>query len=468
MVKRCLIALLLALSLLGGMVSAAASGQPPYAIQVNRACNTVTIYELDANGAYTVPVKAMVCSTARKGYVTPLGTFTLKEFRSPWRLMVDGTYGQYATCFQGNYLFHSVCYEADSHDAMKRESYNLLGEPTSMGCVRLETADAKWIYDHCPAGTPVTIYDDPDNPGPLGKPAPTVEEIPEEGFNGWDPTDPAEGNPWREAEITSIKLSAKQLKLQAGDAARLEAEAEPSTAMILWTSSDPEVVRVDSAGNLTALAAGTAQVTAGGYKGASVTCSVTVTGELLPFTDLQPGVWYYDEVRRAWEADLIDGVTDTAYRPETTLTVAQAIKLAAALHQMEKEKKVTLTNGEEVWYSTYVDYAVANGIVEEGYADDTEWQRDSPVTRAEFVHIFHGTKTSYPSKNNVADGAIPDVKKGDLYADEIYAFYRAGILTGNDAFGTFAPSSSIQRSEVAAILIRMFDTAARQSVTLNG
>ena len=464
--KRWFIAWILMLFLLSGTAMAAGSGQPPYAIRVNRACNTVTIYTQDHSGAYTVPVKAMVCSTARKGYVTPLGSFTLQEFRSPWRLMVDGTYGQYATCFRGNYLFHSVCYQDDSHDAMVRESYNLLGEPASMGCVRLETADAKWIYDNCPAGTPVTIYDDPEDPGPLGKPSPTVEEIPETGFTGWDPTDPAEGNPWRETEVTSLELSVRQLKLQAGDTAQLEAAAEPSTAMILWSSSDPDVVRVDSRGNLTALSAGTAEVTARGYQGASETCRVTVTGALLPFTDLQPGVWYYDEVRRAWEAGLVHGITDTAYEPEATLTVAQAIKLAASVHQMENQGKVTLANGDAVWYSTYVEYAVDHGIIEADFAAYTGRQLNAPATRAVFVHIFHGAKGSYPVKNTVADGAIPDVKPEDPYADEIYTFYRAGILTGSDAVGTFAPASSIKRSEVAAILIRMFDSAARQSVSL--
>jgi len=418
MVKRCLIALLLALSLLGGTVSAAEPVQSPYAIQVNRALNTVTIYEPDQNGDYTVPVKAMVCSTARKGYVTPLGSFTLQEFRSPWRLMVDGTYGQYATCFKGNYLFHSVCYQDDSHDAMVRESYNLLGEAASMGCVRLETADAKWIYDHCPAGTQVTIYDDPDDPGPLGKPQPTVDEIPEAGFNGWDPTDPEEGNPWREAEVTSVKLSTKQLKLQAGDTALLEATAEPSTAMVLWTSSDSDVVQVDSRGNLTALAAGTAQVTARGYRGASAVCSVTVTGELLPFVDLQPGVWYYDEVRRARETGLIDGTSDTTYEPEATLTVAQAIKLAAALHQLYYEGQVLLTNGSPNWYDTYVDYAVSNGIIEEKYDAYTPSQMNAAISRNEFVHIFFGALpvSAYYPCNHVADNAIPDVKLGNAFA----------------------------------------------------
>ena len=187
----------------------------------------------------------------------------------------------------------------------------------------------------------------------------------------------------------------------------------------------------------------------------------------LPFADVPASAWYYDEVKMAWEAGLIDGMTATTYEPESTLTVAQAIKLAAALHQLEKLGKVTLTNGTGDWYSTYVTYAIANGIIEEAYADYTWAQMNAPATRAEFVHIFHGAKEAYAAMNTVADNAIPDVKVGDKYADEIYTFYRAGILTGNDAAGTFAPASSIKRSEVAAILIRMFDKDARQTVTLN-
>ena len=64
-----------------------------------------------------------------------------------------------------------------------------------MGCVRLTVKNAKWIYDNCMAGTPVTFYED-SNPGPLGKP--TEQKISSEtGYNNWDPTDPDPNNPWR-------------------------------------------------------------------------------------------------------------------------------------------------------------------------------------------------------------------------------------------------------------------------------
>ena len=175
--------------------SPAAGSGKPYYIMVNRAQSTVTIYERDEAGRYTVPVKAMVCSTGRRGHATPTGTFTIGG-RWSWLHMIDGSYGQYATQISGNILFHSVCYTRRDPSTLMTEEYNGLGAPASLGCVRLQTADAKWIYDNCARGTRVTIYDDADDPGPLGKPDKLVEHISDDMANGWDPTDPREDNPW--------------------------------------------------------------------------------------------------------------------------------------------------------------------------------------------------------------------------------------------------------------------------------
>lgn len=186
-----------------------------------------------------------------------------------------------------------------------------------------------------------------------------------------------------------------------------------------------------------------------------------------PFADVSRSSWYYDSVRAAWEKDLIDGVTRTLYKPDDTLTVAQAIKLSAALHQMlNNNGKVTLRNGSPYWYSSYVSYAVDNGIIEKMYLDYTPAQMNTPVKRNEFVHIFYGAMSDYRQINTVADNKIPDVITTDTYALEIYTFYRAGILTGSDKNGTFYPTNDIKRSEVAAILSRMYDKTARKTVSL--
>ena len=199
---------------------------------------------------------------------------------------------------------------------------------------------------------------------------------------------------------------------------------------------------------------------------AVIPATKTPTTSKFPFTDVSKSDWFYDAVKGAWENGLINGVTATTYQPKGTLTVAEAIKLASALHQMIKDGKVTLTNGRGYWYETYVNYGVREGILDESYQKLSYEQMTKPVSRSEFVHIFFKAMDSYKTINSVADNSIPDVKTTDTYGDEIYTFYRAGILTGSDAAGTFHPTSTIVRSEVAAILVRMYDASVRVNITL--
>lgn len=163
----------------------------PYYIKVNRAANTVTVYAIDSEGNYSLPVKAFVCST---GTATPLGTYqTSDKYR--WRPLFGNVYGQYATRITGNILFHSVPYYLENLNALESEEYNKLGTAASMGCIRLCVRDVKWIYDNCPSGTTVEFYDDATNPGPLGKPTPITINL-NDNRKGWDPTDPDPSNPW--------------------------------------------------------------------------------------------------------------------------------------------------------------------------------------------------------------------------------------------------------------------------------
>ena len=183
----------------------------------------------------------------------------------------------------------------------------------------------------------------------------------------------------------------------------------------------------------------------------------------LSFTDVAENAWYYGDVRSAVEKSLISGRSAEIYAPDEGLTIAEAVKLAACMNQLHSAGSVTLQNSSGVWYRSYVDYAKQNGILTADYAD-----YGAKITRSEFVKIFYHAlpESEYTAKNTVADNAIPDVKAGDANAKEIYAFYRAGILTGSES-GVFNPSQNIKRSEVAAILSRMFDASARKAITLN-
>lgn len=166
----------------------AQTAQYPFEIHVNKQMNCITVYAMDNNGSYSIPYKAMICST---GNATPLGTFKTPA-KYVWKVLKGGVWGQYSTRITGSILFHSVPYRAANKSTLYAAKYNKLGTTASAGCVRLTTIDAKWIYDNCPIGTTVIIYNDA-NPGPLGKP--TAMKLPDN--SGWDPTDPDEANPWR-------------------------------------------------------------------------------------------------------------------------------------------------------------------------------------------------------------------------------------------------------------------------------
>ena len=208
-----------------------------------------------------------------------------------------------------------------------------------------------------------------------------------------------------------------------------------------------------------------AEVTALGAVRAVVWGSSSLMERSVAFTDVPEGSWYYDYVYAAVDAGLVDGVTETTFEPESGFTVAQAIKIAACLHQHYHTGAVTLTNGE-TWYDTYVDYAVANGICDALYATMSWDEMNSAIDRRDFAVIFYNAmpESEYEVINSI--GAVPDVATTDEGAQEIYALYRAGILDGALDDGSYLPDSGIRRCEAAAIVARMLDETLRVHTTL--
>lgn len=157
-----------------------------WSIKVNRKTNVVTIYR------GSTPIKAFLCSVGLYG-ATPTGTrYVVTKLR--WHELNGGVWGQYCCHLStspsvkwSSYLFHSVPYNrAYDPKSLSAANYNKLGSAASSGCIRLNVASAKYIYDYVPLGTKVTIFDGTSANDPLGKP--TLAKIPSS--QTWDPTDP--------------------------------------------------------------------------------------------------------------------------------------------------------------------------------------------------------------------------------------------------------------------------------------
>ncbi|MBQ7119560.1 MAG: S-layer homology domain-containing protein [Oscillospiraceae bacterium] len=179
------------------------------------------------------------------------------------------------------------------------------------------------------------------------------------------------------------------------------------------------------------------------------------------FTDVSSNDWYAESVKTAYELGLVKGSTESTFNPKGNITVAETIALAARLHNIYNGGKAELVQGSP-WYQVYVDYASENGILREKYSNYS-----AKISRANFAFILIKAlpETALPAINDVPDGTLLDVKD-DYKASAIYTLYRAGVLTGNDEFGTFKPDSTITRAEVATIITRMADKTQRKNISL--
>lgn len=137
-----------------------------YMLMVDVTNQITYAYELDeTTGEHTRLVRQMICSTGTSGWETPLKTTQSAGDRARWGYFPKwGSYAQYLTRIDKLNAFHSVLYSTTNVYKLNVGSYQNLGKRASHGCVRLLVEDAKWIYDNCPNGTTITVYEGVSDP----------------------------------------------------------------------------------------------------------------------------------------------------------------------------------------------------------------------------------------------------------------------------------------------------------------
>ena len=142
------------LALIFSFTSNFAYGQDLYSFKIYLKDQTVKVYQDDQL------IKEFPCSTGIKAGSTPSGSFKtyFKKEKDTW-VEDDGTEINYyySIKFNKNIAFHSQI-EGDHPLVKEGEKLFLDRKPSSMGCVRLEKEDAKWIYD-LPLGMDVEVID---------------------------------------------------------------------------------------------------------------------------------------------------------------------------------------------------------------------------------------------------------------------------------------------------------------------
>ena len=140
--------------------------QPAFHLVVDVTNQIVTAYARDEEGDYTVVIREMMCSSGTTKNPSDAGDFVLSGYKVTWCYFPTwGDYAQYWTQITPSIAFHSLIYNSVSTKDLSVRSYERLGRRASHGCIRLQVADAKWIYDNVTAGSVATItYKRPADP----------------------------------------------------------------------------------------------------------------------------------------------------------------------------------------------------------------------------------------------------------------------------------------------------------------
>ena len=197
------------------------------------------------------------------------------------------------------------------------------------------------------------------------------------------------------------------------------------------------------------------------------------------FTDVGVSDWFYEDVKSVYEHGLMIGKSDTSFDPEGELTAAEAATLAMRLHAVYHSGAAVFP-ASDPWYLSYVTYMEQNGILFPSSAHiPPQAMKAGEIKNYSSLYAARATRYTFASLissslpdealqaiNTVEDGAIPDVYTSTGPSEPIYRLYRAGILTGSDAEGSFRPEETIRRCEVAAIIARVADPSLRKNVSL--
>ena len=299
--------------------------------------------------------------------------------------------------------------------------------------------------------------------------------------------------------VTGVTLSQTQASLyynRTPNTLTLTATVAPDNATnqaVTWTSSNPSVAKVEN-GVVTALARGTAVITATAAdgSGASASCTVTVRPDIPPANPnyritveaTQGGTVTADPTAaKAGATVTLTPVPDRGYQVGAVAVTDRFGEAVAVTEQAGGTYTFTMPNGQVTvtvtfaetplpftdvtegdWFYDAVRYAYETGLMD-GVGDNL-FAPNSETTRAQLVTILYRL-AGEPEVSGTS--GFTDVEADTWYTDAVVWAAENGIVNGVSET-EFAPGKDITREQLATILFRYaeakgYDVSARADLS---
>ena len=297
--------------------------------------------------------------------------------------------------------------------------------------------------------------------------------------------------------VTGVTLNKTSTSLYVGDTETLTPTITPDNATnknVTWSSDDTSVATVDASGLVTAVARGTAVITATAAdgSGASASCTVTVSSYLPPANPnyritveaAQGGTVTADPTAaKAGATVTLTPVPDRGYQVGTVAVTDRFGDAVAVTEQADGTYTFTMPNGQVTvtvtfeqaplpfpdvtegdWFYDAVRYAYETGLMDG--VGDSLFAPNSDTTRAQLVTILYRLEGE-PEVSGTS--GFTDVAADTWYTDAVAWAAANGIVNGVSET-EFAPGKDITREQLATILFRYaeakgYDVSARADLS---
>lgn len=179
----------------------------------------------------------------------------------------------------------------------------------------------------------------------------------------------------------------------------------------------------------------------------------TILCTLERFTDLDEATWYYPYVRTMIKDSLMNGVSETSFAPEQTLTRAMLVTI---LFRMQGEPEAAPAPFTDIvpgtWYAAAVNWASENGVVM-GFTDNT-FRPDDPVTREQAATILFRYAPLLGRSNDARAELTEFIDQREINAfavEPLQWAYACGIINGLPD-KTLLPLGFAARNQIAKML----------------
>lgn len=179
------------------------------------------------------------------------------------------------------------------------------------------------------------------------------------------------------------------------------------------------------------------------------------------YADVTADKWYYEDVTKATDYGILNGMPNGIFAPENLTTRAQSAKVLFEISGSDSVAYSPIFTDvpDYEWYAPAVTWAAQNKVVL-GYEDHTFRPEDS-ITRQDFVVLLYRYLGSPPVKENKLKGFADSYRVSRYAYNALEWAVEVDLLRGYED-NTIRPDNNVKRAELAAFMVRFYEDFANQ------